>query len=462
MNRTERLARHIATATERRLDDEIAELGRLHVLDTLAAIVACGALDAAAVARRFVGVRSAAPGDDIPSATILGSRQRVPIVDAAFVGAMTGHAAEINDFIPSVFVQPGPSIVAVALAVGEHVDATGLEVVGAVVTGYEVAARVPLALGVGNLRRAGIANHGIGPCFGAAAAAAALWPLPASRIGDVLSVVSQQAAGSWQWLLDVDHVEKAFVFAGLGARNGLESVLLVDAGYTGVPDVLDRPGTWFTAAPFADPDGDGDLDALVRDLDRASVLPDVAYKRFPVGGPAQPAVEALLHLRTHAVTAADDVDRVVIEMPGRFEAFRDAAMPALNLRYLASIILLDGLLDFVAAQSRERMGDDPAVARLMERVEVRHDPTQEAPPGEPRPESARVIIERRDGTSVEHFVPHVLGFPSHPMGAADVEHKATELMAPRLGAARAMDLVAATRDLDVVSARELVALVADG
>jgi 2-methylcitrate dehydratase PrpD len=250
------------------------------------------------------------------------------------------------------------------------------------------------------------------------------------------------------------------VFAGLGARNGLESVLLVDAGYTGVPDVLDRPGTWFTAPPFVDPSGDGDLDALVRDLDRVSVLPDVAYKRYPVGGPAQPAVEALLHLRRHAITTADEVDRVIIEMPGRFEAFRDAAMPALNLRYLASIILIDGGLDFVAAQSQDRMRNDVTVARLMERVEVRHDPNQEAPAGEPRAESARVTVERRDGRSVEHFVPHVLGFPSHPMSPADVEHKAMELVAPRIGTARATELVDATRDLAAISARELVALVA--
>ena len=461
MNRTRRLAHHIATATSRPLDDDIAELGRLHVLDTLASIVACGGLDAARVARRFAGHRSAAdPSGATPVATILGSRQRAPIVDAAFVGAMTGHAAEINDFIPSVFVQPGPSIVAVALAVGEHVDASGTEVLGAVVVGYEIAARVPRALGVGNLRRAGIANHGVGPCFGAAAAAAALWPLPPERIGDVLSLASQQASGSWQWLLDVDHVEKAFVFAGLGARNGLESVLLVDAGYTGVPDVLDRPGTWFASPPFADPSGDGDLDELVRDLDTVSVLPDVAYKRYPVGGPAQPAVEALLHLRRHSIASGADVVRVTIDMPGRFEAFRDAAMPALNLRYLSAIILLDGTLDFVAAQSQARMHDDVAVARLMERVEVRHDPSQEASPGQPRTESARVTVECVDGTRREHVVAHVLGFPSHPMRRADVEQKAAELVAPRLGAARSRELVDATRDLGAISARDLVALVA--
>lgn len=176
--------------------------------------------------------------------------------------------------------------------------------IGAIIAGYEVAARVPRALGVENLRRAGIANHGVGPCFGAAAAASALLRLPAARVGDVLSLTAQQAAGSWQWLLDVEHMEKAFVFAGLGARNGLQSALLVDAGFRGIPEVADRPGTWFTSPPFTAEQGDGDLDALVDGLGTTSVLPLVAYKRYPVGGPSQPAVEALLELTTGPLGAA--------------------------------------------------------------------------------------------------------------------------------------------------------------
>ena len=37
---------------------------------------------------------------------------------------------------------------------------------------YEIASRLPKALGNGNLSRSGLANHGVGPVFGVAAAAA--------------------------------------------------------------------------------------------------------------------------------------------------------------------------------------------------------------------------------------------------------------------------------------------------
>lgn len=431
------------------------DLGRLHILDTLAAIVACRDLEPAVLARDYaLSLSGGATGN---AATILGTDLRAGIVEAAFAGAMTGHGAEINDFIPSAFVQPGPAVLSVALAVAETKGATGAELLRAVIAGYELAGRMPKALGVDNLRRAGIANHGIGPQFGAAAAAAVLLRLPREKIADVFTYCAQQASGSWQWLLDVEHIEKAFVFAGMGARDGLHAALMAAAGFRGVRGTLDHSGGWMRGPLFTG--GDADRAYLIEDLGRRSELPLTAFKRYPVGGPTQPAVEALLDLARDVEAPA--VASVLIEMPGRWQAFRDAAMPALNLRYLAAIILLDGRLDFVSAQSLARMAKDAPVQELMSKVEIRHDPSQEAAPGEPRTESARVTLTLADGQRVARFVPHVLGFPSHPMSAADVEAKAAELMAPALGAVRAQAVIEAVRGLeDLPDAAALVRLIA--
>ena len=89
------------------------------------------------------------------------------------------------------------------------------QVLRAVICGYELAGRMPKALGIDNLRKAGIANHGIGPLFGTAAAAASIMAHSEAQIADVLTYCAQQASGSWQWLLDVEHIEKSFVFAAM-------------------------------------------------------------------------------------------------------------------------------------------------------------------------------------------------------------------------------------------------------
>lgn len=438
------LSRFIAGSQDAAIPEAVLERGRLHILDTLAAIVACRDLEPAVLARRYALAQS---GDSRrSSATLLGTRERASLADAVFAGAMTGHAAEINDFIPSAFVQPGPPIVSAALGLAEQRGLGGAALLKAVITGYELAGRVPKALGLRNLNRSGLANHGIGPVFGVAAACASLIRLPPDRIGAVLTYCSQQAAGSWQWLLDVEHVEKAFVFAGMGARAGLQAALFAESGFTGVRDNLDQPGGFLDQGVFNGPDSDLNRRRLIDGLGQQWEMEHVALKRFPSGGPTQPAVLGLLKLLPEI--RAETVRGVRIEMPGRWEAFRDAAMPALNLRYLSAIILLDRRLDFVSAQSIPRLRDDAAVAALMTRVEIAHDPAQETPPGQPRAESARVIVNDTTGARREVFVPYVPGYPSHPMDRAQVEAKAAELMQPILGAGRAREVIARCRDLE--------------
>lgn len=439
---TAALADYIAGSRTMQIPGEQRELARQHILDTLASIVACRDLEPAVVARKFVLAQSGSVGRN--AATLLGTREKAALIDAAFASAMTGHAAEINDFIPSAFVQPGPAIVSAALALAETRGGSGDAIVRAVVVGYELAGRIPKAVGIANLRGAGIANHGIGPVFGTAAASASMLGLPRERIGDLLTFSAQQASGSWQWLLDVEHIEKAFVFAGMGARNGLQAALMVEAGFRGVRDSFDHADGWLRAGAFAK--GDANTAYLIERLGERSELPETAFKRYPVGGPTQPAVHGLLQMLPKI--DRDNVQSVRIEMPGRWQAFRDAAMPALNLRYLTAIILIDGKLDFVSAQSLDRMATDAKAKALMQRVTIAHDPAQEAPRGQPRTESARVQVIENGGRKHEIYVPYVVGFPSHPMSRDDVEAKALELMSPRLGASRAQQIVERVRALE--------------
>lgn len=445
------LAKYLAGARTANVPENHRELARQHILDTLASIVVCRDLVPSKLARDYALAQSG--GVSRNAATLLGTRQKGALVDAVFASAMTAHAAEINDFIPSAFVQPGPSIVSAAIALVEARGGTGDDIVRAVVAGYELAGRMPKALGITNLRRANIANHGIGPVWGTAAAASVVLKLPEDRMSDLFTYCAQQSSGSYQWLMDVEHIEKAFVFGGMGARNGLQAALMVEAGFRGVRDSLDHPDGWMRSATFSG--GDSNRRYLIEGLGQKSELVHTAFKKYPSGGPAQPAVDGLLKLLPQIDRRS--VAKVLIEMPGRWEAFRDAAMPALNLRYLTAIILIDGRLDFTDAQSLERMAKDARARELMNIVDVVHDPGQEVGPGEERKESARVRVSEKSGRSHEIFVPYVPGYPSHPFSKADVESKALELMTPRLGRKRAEDVVAQCWALDSLKSGERLA-----
>jgi len=60
---------------------------------------------------------------------------------------------------------------------------------------------------------------GAGSTFTAVAAAAAMLRLDQRQVRHAFSYAGQQASGIGYWTRDHEHVEKAFDFAGMGARN---------------------------------------------------------------------------------------------------------------------------------------------------------------------------------------------------------------------------------------------------
>jgi len=438
---TRRLARFIESVTATELAPDVAELASLHLLDTIASIVACRDLRAGEAARTYA---AAGGHGDVP---ILGSTDRASLLDATFASAIVAHGAEINDFCPSAFVQPGPGVVSTALCVGLDRDRTGAEVLRAIAAGYEVACRTPKAIGIDTLRAHGVACHSVGALFGVATTTGALLGFDDRHAVDLIAYCAQQASGSWQWLLDIDHLEKSFVFGGMAVHNALHAALLVEAGFTGVPDALDVDGGWLAGGLLARRDRTG-MNSLVDGLGHDYQLDLVGYKRFPVGGPVQPIVQGTLDLMDGETER--DIERIDVRMPGAAATFAGARMPALNARYLVALIVIDGALDFVAAQSHERFHHDEQVRALMDRIAIVHDPDQETTP---RSESATITIEFASGRTRSTHVDHVRGYPSHPMDRDQVIAKARDLISRHFSATQTDEIVAtvlAIAELDSV------------
>src|SRR3546814_5235079 len=75
------------------------------------------------------------------------------------------------------------------------------------------------------------------------------------RISDWSSDVCSSDLGIAYWQRDSEHVEKAFDFGGMGARNGVFAALFVAAGASGVPGSLTGDFSYLSAfAEKARPD----------------------------------------------------------------------------------------------------------------------------------------------------------------------------------------------------------------
>jgi 2-methylcitrate dehydratase PrpD len=151
----------------------------------------------------------------------------------------------------------------------------------------------------------------------------------------------------------------------------------------------------------------------------------------------------------------ESIIKIDIKMPGNVKAFSEAEMPALNLPYLAAVILEDGDLSFDMAQSEERMANE-SIQEKMRFVSLTHDPSQER---EPRVESALVEVVMKNGEQEQVFIEHVLGFPERPMDRLDVENKARSLSGPVLGSEKTEKLIETIWNLDeLTDIREIIPL----
>jgi len=431
------LAAHIAGAATTPLPTRIRTKTRLHLLDSLAAIVSGTRLAAGLRGAHFV-----APTGGAPEALAIGARLLLPAAQAAFANAMAAHADETDDSHLASRCHPGCAIVPAALAVAERADANGETFLRAIATGYDVAARINIALGFPPPAKARHSTHSIGPAFGAAAAAAVVLRLDARQVRHMLSYCAQQASGIPFWNRDPDHVEKAFDFAGMPARNGTLAALMVADGFTGVDDPFSGTHNFFAA--FADrPDPAALLDGLGErfEIERASI------KKWCVGSPIQAVLDAIIAITGGARHAPAAISAIRLTLPDdRIHIVDDRAMPDVCVQHLAALALLDGTVGFAAGHDVARM-QDPAILALRARTSL--VPSPELTLAVPA-RQAIVELVFSDGTTRRHHAQAVRGTPENPMTEAEVEAKARELMAPLLGPHATTALIDAVRGLDAV------------
>src|SRR5262245_3209505 len=432
---TRRLSEYISEALRHPLPDAVAEKARHHVLDTLAAMVSGSQLRPGRLA---IGYVTALGG--MPEASIIGTPVRTSAVNAALANGMLAHADETDDSHAPSRTHPGCAVVPAALAIAERMRASGEAFLRAVVLGYDVCARVNSALGPDALAAASHATHSIGGTFGAGAAAGALLGLNAGQVRHLLSYCAQQASGVACNVRDSEHVEKAFDFGGMPARNGVTAATMLAAGFTGVDDVFAGERN-FLQAYSAAPDPSQLAEALG---ERYEILA-TNIKKWSVGSPAQAALDALTHIIESTPFATDDIASIRVHLPARSARTVDnAPMPDINVQHLVALLLVDRALTFESVHDHARM-HDPALLAVRDLIEL--VPSQALTEAHP-PRQAIVGIALHDGRSLAHRTRVVRGAADNPMTRDEVEAKALDLMRGPLGADRAHALVEASRTIE--------------
>ena len=447
---TGQLARYMVAARERTLAPDVAREARHRILDTIAAMVSGSRMKPGEMAIRFTRAQGG-----IEEATVLTTDIRTSAVNAALANGMFAHADETDDFEPVTKAHPGSAVVPAAFAMAEREARSGAELVKAVTLGYDLCCRFLLALGPDLVRGSHRSAEGTSSTLGAVGAAAALAQLDENGMRHALSYAAQQVSGIWSWVRDAEHVEKAFDFSGMGARNGVTAAIMAQMGFSGVRDVFDGEHNALIALS-ADPKPE----ELVAGLGGRFFVSETAIKPFSVGYPIQAPLDAFLRLRREHGLTARNVERIVARLPeDGARIVNDRLMPDINCQHLIALALVQGAVSFEDSHSYERM-KDPEILAAKARVRLIADAKLMDPAA---PRSGLVEVTLRDGRTVSHFTRHAPGTKENPMDTERVNAKARDLIEPVLGARRTEELIRRVNALEALEdVRELRPFLAGG
>ena len=337
------------------------------VLDWIGVSVA-GAQEPVGRALQAVAVGEASA----PRCAVIGTHVRTGPQSAALANGTASHAHDYDDI--SFWMHGHPSIVVAAavFALAESRGLTGSDVVSALAAGYEVGARVGLAVGTGHYV-AGWHSTGTIGAFAAAAGAGKALNLDAEAMERALGLAATQAAG-----LKVSFGTMAKpLHGGRDAAAGVLAALLAEQGFTAPRGAIEAPqGFAATQAPG--------FDAERPDAEMAGRLglESISFKKHPACGATHATIDAMQSAFADHAIAGDDVERVRLRVTRYMLDICCIPEPTTGIEGMFSVrhagaLVLAGRGTGLSGFTDEAV-QDPAVVAARERFEVQPHPDRPA------------------------------------------------------------------------------------
>jgi len=409
-------------------------------LDTVGVALAGASEPVSRVVQRVVAA------DGSGAHVVLGAALRASAANAALANGTAAHALDYDDMCFVSLAHPSAPLVAAAIAAAEATGGSGAAALDAYIVGFEIEARLGLAMNPRHYQRGWHCTSTLGT-IGAAAAASRLLGLDAGAMQHALAIAASEASG----------VKENFgtmvkpLHAGLAARNGIVAAHLAQAGMTASAAAIDGP-QGFLAAMDAERLS---LDDVVGDLgDRWEIVDTgITVKLYPSCAGTHPTLDAVLDLKRDHRFAADDVDAIEIGVDPIVPTILIYDQPASGLEAKFSMPFC-----VAAAVVHGRVGidtfdesalHDPAVIALQRRVTMRIDPAIDA--AAPSLTQANVIVRLRDGRALTAAANGARGYPARPASDDELAAKFLSCATRVLPEDRACALLSALTAIETVA-----------
>ncbi len=409
---------------------ELALAAKLRVLDTIGPGIGAGNDPMLrGIAAQYYELEEGAEG----RACVWGQGKKASVRTAVFLNGMMSHILEMDDVHAPSKAHVGAVVVPAAWPVAEYLGSSPLELLEAIVCGFEAYGRIGAAIGAAGHRNRGWHVTGTVGTFGAAAAVAKLLKLDAEKTLYALGIAGTQASGLWAFLKD--GATNKVLHPARAAANGMEAAFLAKAGMSGSRYILDAED----GGLFPSTSDSYDISLVDRNLGKSYEILYVDTKPYPSCRSTHPGIDAAFNLLKRVDLDPDSIESVDIgtylvgyKQTGASEISKNpkGQLDArFSMPYCVACVLIDR--EFGLDQIEPAHIAEEKYRKLLKRIRIYPDDALSAV----YPEHWGCVMKVRttDGREFEEKVSDPSGSVVNPMSPEQVKAKAVGLARRTIG-----------------------------
>jgi len=291
LNETRALAKFVADTRFADLPDDVVEYTKHLVLDHFGVALYSSKTKWGGIAYKYAKKFSC-----VGQCTVYGEEWKTSAQHAALANGLAAHGYELDDSFEGGYCHLGAPTIPAALAVAEEQRRSGTDFLLGTVVGYEVMARISLALGLAwNKLHHATAQAGV---FGASAAASKMMDLDASRVTNAFGVAGGMASGGMEFTNDPLGTMVKRLYGGWPSQSGVVAAWLASEGFTGPATIVEgRLGFLRIVSPNVN------LEPITAGLGKNYEMLRTVLKPYASCRALHPLIEGIVELRSkHGIT----------------------------------------------------------------------------------------------------------------------------------------------------------------
>jgi len=424
MGETEKVSAYLSRSKFEDLPSDVVD----HAKKTISDTIACG-----------LGGTKSREGDILldmmkdlggnPVATVIGDKTKLPLIQAAQVNCVLTNILDYDETVVKIG-HMSTILVPVALAIGEHVRASGKDIINSVVLGCELIVRLREAIEPSEeafwktFERVGSGIH-----LGATVVAGKLLGLNGGQMADALGLTGmvrptrvtmsdKTAKGMPRWMK---------ITAGDIVIPGIQSAFLARRGFQGDRSMLDQ-GRGYEASVGSDRFDAGKLTANFGD--NYGIL-RIGFKAYPACRHISATLDAVEAILSENNVDVDRINRVVVKaqkfVAKGFSVYgpEHPIQAQFSIPYTVTMVLLG--VSPGPGWYTDSMLKSPKVRELQQKVKVEEDPIIMENYYRENTYSSSVEMTTNGGKQFSKTIENPKGDPKNPFTEQDLIDKLTNM-----------------------------------